>query len=64
MIDYWMGTFTRDEYVECTSLIIRIAMNIGLLDRALINYLTTDRPILDVDQFTHAHRESILMMAP
>jgi len=55
MIDYWMETFTRDEYVECTSLIIRIAKNIGLLDRALINYLTTDRPILDVDHFTHAH---------
>ena len=38
MIDYWLGTFQRDEYVECTSLITRLARNMGLLDRALIYY--------------------------
>ena len=38
MIDYWLGTFQCDEYVECTSLITRLARNMGLRDRALINY--------------------------
>ena len=51
MIDYWLGTFQRDEYVECTSLITRLARNMGLVDRALINYIPTDRVYLDYDHF-------------
>jgi hypothetical protein len=55
MIVYWLGTFQRDEYVECTSLITRLAWKVGLLDRALINYLPTNRVILDYDHFLQAH---------
>jgi hypothetical protein len=52
MLDYWLGTFQRDEYVECTSLITRLARNMGLLDRALINYIPTNRVYLDYDHFS------------
>ena len=55
MIDYWLGTFQRDEYVECTSLITRLARNLGLLDRAIINYIPTDRITLDYEHFFQAH---------
>lgn len=55
MIDYWLGTFTRDEYVECTSLVTRLARNMGLLDKALINYISTDRIYLDYYHFFQAH---------
>jgi hypothetical protein len=55
MIDYWLGTFQRDEYVECTSLITRLARNMGLLDRALINNIPTERVYLDYDHFFQAH---------
>jgi len=51
MMDYWLGTFQRDEYVECTSLITRLTRNMGLLDRALINYIPTNRVYLDYDHF-------------
>jgi hypothetical protein len=54
MIDYWLGTFTRGEYVECTSLITSFARNMGLLDRALINYIPTDRVLLDYYHFFQA----------
>ena len=55
MIDYWLGTFQRDEYVECTSLITRLARNLGLLDRAIINYIPTYRITLDYEHFFQAH---------
>jgi hypothetical protein len=59
MIDYWLGTFSRDEYVECTSLITRLARNMGLLDRALINYIPTNRVYLDYYYFFQAHMMKI-----
>jgi hypothetical protein len=59
MIDYWLGTFSCDEYVECTSLITRLARNMGLLDRALINYIPTDRVYLDYYHFFQAHMMKI-----
>ena len=59
MIDYWLRTFQCDEYVECTSLITRLARNMGLLDRALINYIPTNRVYLDYDHFFQAHMMKI-----
>ena len=59
MIVYWLGTFQRDEYVECTSLITRLARNMGLIDRALINYIPTDGAYLDYDHFFQAHMMKI-----
>jgi len=51
-IDYWLGTFQHDEYVDCTSLITRLARNMGFLDRTLINYIPTKRVYLDYDHFS------------
>jgi len=47
--------FFIDEYVECTSLITRLARNMGLLDRALINYIPIDRVYLDYYHLFQAH---------
>jgi hypothetical protein len=58
MIDYWLGTFQRDEYVECTSLITRLARNMGLLDRALINYNPPIESILIIITFPSTHAKS------
>lgn len=55
MLEYWLGIFRRGGDVECTSLITRIARNLGLLDTALINYISTNRPTLEFDHFIHAH---------
>ena len=52
MIDYWLGTFQRDEYVECTTIITRLARNMGLLDRALINYYPLIESILIMITFS------------
>jgi hypothetical protein len=51
--------------IECTSLVTRIAMNLGYSDLA---YIEGDVPVLGLDNFVHAHilREepdySILML--
>ena len=40
MMEYWLGIFRRGGDEECTSLITRIARNLGLLDTTLITYVT------------------------
>ena len=55
MVEYWSKTFTRDGDVEITSWVTRIATNIGLLDGALINYISAEREELTLDHFLQAH---------
>lgn len=45
MMTYWSEIFTHssDVYVEMTSLVTRIASNIGLLENAMFNFIQTDR---------------------
>ena len=41
MMRHWMEVFSLTGDVECTSLVTRIARNLGLLDNALISYIGT-----------------------
>jgi hypothetical protein len=44
--------------IECTSVVTRIAMNLGCPEMANLAYIETNVPVLGVlglDQFVHAH---------
>jgi hypothetical protein len=40
---------------ECTSIVTRIAMNLGCLEMANLVYIEGDIPVLGLDHFVHAH---------
>jgi hypothetical protein len=41
--------------IECTSMVTRIAMNLGCLEMANLAYIEGDVPILGLDHFVHTH---------
>jgi hypothetical protein len=41
--------------IECTSMVTRIAMNLGCLKMANLTYIEGDVPVLCLDHFVHAH---------
>ena len=41
--------------VGCTSLVTRIAKNLGLLENASVTYIDVPRWLIDYDYFNHAH---------
>jgi hypothetical protein len=41
--------------IECTSMVTRIAMNLGCLEMANLAYIEGDVPILGLDHFVHVH---------
>jgi hypothetical protein len=41
--------------IECTSMVPRIAMNLGCLKMANLAYIKGDVPILGLDHFVHMH---------
>jgi hypothetical protein len=41
--------------IECTSIVTRIAMNLGCLEMANLAYIEGDVPILGLDHFVHVH---------
>ena len=55
MINQWKDVFELMGDVECTSLVTRIAQNLGLLSNASIPYIDIDRWYIDYDYFCHAH---------
>jgi hypothetical protein len=52
IVDYFTNVSKISGPIECTSLVTRIAMNLGYLDLA---YIEGDVPILGLDHFIHAH---------
>jgi hypothetical protein len=52
IVDYFTNVSKISGPIECTSLVTRIAMNLGYLDLA---YIERDVPILGLDHFVHAH---------
>jgi hypothetical protein len=52
IVDYFTSGSKISGPIECTSLVTRIAMNLGYLDLA---YIEGDVPILGLDHFVHAH---------
>ncbi len=41
--------------IECTSMVTRIAMNLGCPEMASLAYIEGDVPVLGLDHFVHAH---------
>ena len=54
MMSQWLEVFTLVGDVECTSLVTRIATNMGLMQRSFISFIT-ERPYIDFENFWQAH---------
>jgi hypothetical protein len=52
IVDYFTNVSKISGPIECTSLVTRIAMNLGYSDLA---YIEEDVPVLGLDHFVHAH---------
>jgi hypothetical protein len=54
-INYFKNVHKMLEPIECTSMVTRIAMNLGCPKMANLAYIEGDVPILGLDYFVHAH---------
>ena len=54
MIHHWLEFFTLTGDIECTSLVTRIAQNLGLLNNASVSYITKERLYIDFNYFCQA----------
>ena len=54
IIHHWLEVFTLTGDVECISLVTRIAQNMGLLNNALVSYITEEPLYIDFDYFCPA----------
>jgi hypothetical protein len=52
IVDYFTNASKISGPIECTSLVTRIAINLGYSD---LSYIQGDVPILCLDHFVHAH---------
>jgi hypothetical protein len=55
IVDYFKNVHKMLGPIECTSMVPRIAMNLGCSDMANLTYIEGDVPILNLDHFVHAH---------
>ena len=55
MMNEWKEVFELKGDVECTSLVTRIAKNLGLLDNASISHIDIPHEYIDYDYFLKAH---------
>jgi hypothetical protein len=55
IVDYFKNVPKMSGPIECTSMVTRIAMNLGCTKMANLAYIEGDVPILDLDHFVHAH---------
>jgi len=55
MMDHWLEIPGLKGDVGCTSLVIRLAKNLGLLQDASITYIDTPHWLIDYNYFNHAH---------
>jgi hypothetical protein len=55
IVDYFKEICTLSGPIECTSLVTRIALNIGCLEMHKVAYIEGDVPILGLSHFVHAH---------
>jgi hypothetical protein len=51
MIHQWLEVFTLTGDVECTSLVTRIAQNLGLQNNALVSFIDEERYTLILNTF-------------
>jgi hypothetical protein len=55
IVDYFKNVHKMSGPIECTSMVTRIAMNLGCLKMANRAYIEGDVPILGLDHFVYAH---------
>jgi hypothetical protein len=55
IVDYFKNVHKISGPIKCTSMVTRIAMNLGCLKMANLAYIKGDVPILGLDHFVHAH---------
>jgi hypothetical protein len=55
IVDYFKNVHKMSGPIECTSMITRIAMNLGCPKMANLAYIEGDVPILSLDHFVHVH---------
>jgi hypothetical protein len=55
IVDYFKNVHKMSGPFECTSMVTRIAMNLGCPKMANLTYIEGDVPILGLDHFVHAH---------
>jgi hypothetical protein len=55
IIDYFKNVHKMSEPINCTSMVTWIAMNLGCPEVANLTYTKGVVPVLDLDNFVHAH---------
>jgi hypothetical protein len=55
IVDYFKIVHKMSGPIECTSMVTRIAMNLGCLEIANLAYIEGDVPILGLDHFVQVH---------
>jgi hypothetical protein len=55
IVDYFKNVHKISGPIECTSMVTRIAMNLGCPKMANLAYIEGDVPILGLDHFVHMH---------
>jgi hypothetical protein len=55
IVDYFKNVHKMSGPIECTSMVTRIAMNLGYPEMANLANIEGDVPILGLDRFIHAH---------
>jgi hypothetical protein len=55
IVDYFKNVHKMSGPIECTSMVIRIAMNLGCPEMANLDYIEGHVPILGLDHFVHVH---------
>jgi hypothetical protein len=55
IVDYFKNVNKMSGPIECTSMVARIAMNLGCPEMANLAYIEGGVPILGLDHFVHAH---------
>jgi hypothetical protein len=53
IVDYFKNVHKMSGPIECTSMVTRIATNLGCLEMANLAYIEGDVPILGLDHFVH-----------
>jgi hypothetical protein len=55
IVDYYKNVHKMSEPIECTSMVTRIAMNLGCPEMASLAYIEGDVAVLGLDHFVHSH---------
>jgi hypothetical protein len=55
IVDYFKNVHKMSGPIECTSMVTRIAMNLGCQEMATMAYIEEGLPIYGLDHFVHVH---------